>query len=595
MYSCVSRMVFRRSLSALLAVLLAVLLVSCSPAPFRANAKAVSQIVIDDLSDPKTFNILLSQESTILPSMLYEGFVTENGVDATIEPGIAESWTISEDKLRYVFTLREGLKWSDGTPLTTADVDFTYNQLVFNEEIPTDYRDVLRIGDQGVLPKVKVLDDRRVEFILPEPFAPFLRTIGTILPKHVLEPTIKQKDKQGKPLFLSTWATDTNPRKIIGNGPYRLVQYDTSQRLIYERNPYYWRNKDPNQPQPSIERVVSRIVESTDTSLLQFRSGGLDMVAASAQDFALLKREEKRGNFKIYNAGQSTSTSFISFNLNQAKNAKGQPLVDPIKSRWFNTLAFRQAIAYAINRDQMINNVFRGLGQPQNSPITVQSPYYLKPEEGLKVYDYNPEKAKSLLLGAGFKYDNQGQLLDRDGNRVRFTLITNSEAKTRVTMAAQIKQDLSKIGIQVDLNPISFNTLVGKLSDTRDWECYLLGFSGGVEPNNGANVWRSKGGLHTFNQGPQPGQPPLIGWTVSDWEKEIDRLYIQGARELDDAKRKAIYAKTQQITQEQLPMIYLVNPLVQRAIRNRIQGVEFTTLAGVMGPLWNIYQLTLSD
>lgn len=143
----------------------------------------------------------------------------------------------------------------------------------------------------------------------------------------------------------------------------------------------------------------------------------------------------------------------------------------------------------------MLNNIFRGIGVVQNSPIEVQSPYYLPPEKGLKVYDYNPKKAQDLLLKAGFRYNAKNQLLDAEGNRVRFSLITNAENKTRVAMGAQIKYDLSQIGIQVDFNAISFNTLVAKLSDSLDWECYLLGFvSGGFEPNDASNVWLTDGG-----------------------------------------------------------------------------------------------------
>lgn len=267
-------------------------------------------------------------------------------------------------------------------------------------------------------------------------------------------------------------------------------------------------------------------------------------------------------------------------------------MVNPIKSRWFNTQAFRQAVAHAIDRETTINNIFRGLGEPQNSPISVQSPYYLSPQEGLKVYEYNPEKSKQLLLEAGFKYNAQDQLLDADGNRVRFTLITNTGSRTTEAMGAQIKRDLSKIGVQVDFNPIVFNTLLDKLNNTLDWECYLLGFTGGVEPNEGANIWLPNGSSHRFNQVPEPGQPPITGRVVSDWEQEIGRLYIQGARELDEQKRKAIYAKTQQITQEHLPFIYLVNPLALSAVRDRIQGVKYS---GLGGTLWNIHELKIVE
>ncbi len=203
---------------------------------------------------------------------------------------------------------------------------------------------------------------------------------------------------------------------------YKLERYDTSQRIIFQRNPYYWRKDGEGKPQPYIERIVWQIVESTDTSLLQFRSGSLDNIGVTPDYFSLLKVQEKNGNYKIYNAGSSPSTSFIFFNLNKGQR-NGKPLIDPMKSRWFNTVEFRQAVAYSIDRQTMINNTFRGLGKLQDSPIIVQSPYYLSPKEGLKVYDYNPEKAKRLLKKAGFKYNEQNELLDAQGNRVRFSIV----------------------------------------------------------------------------------------------------------------------------------------------------------------------------
>jgi peptide/nickel transport system substrate-binding protein len=169
------------------------------------------------------------------------------------------------------------------------------------------------------------------------------------------------------------------------------------------------------------------------------------------------------------------------------------------------------------------------------------------------------------------------------------------ENKTRVTMAAQIKGDLAKIGIQVDANPISFNTLVDKLNNGLDWECYLLGFTGSLEPNDGANKWIPDGNSHSFNQKPQRGQSQLMGRKVNDWEEEIGRLYIEAAQELDDNKRKQIYGKTQQITQEYLPEIYLVTPLSLVAVRNRIQNVKFSALGAQGGTLWNKYELIVKE
>ena len=574
----------------------ALIIGGCNPTTVRTEA-AQSQLVLHSLSDPKTFNYALKSEFPNIFPFTFEGLTFVNDSTGKIEPALAESWESFDNNKRFIFTLREDLKWSDGVPLTADDVIFTYEDIVFNPEIATDQKDVLRIGRNRLFPKIRKLDNRRIEFILPEPFAPFLRiTSGAqdgvvILPKHILSESITSKDANGNPKFASTWGTDTKPENIVVNGAYRIVSYTPSERVILQRNPYYWRKDEEGNSQPYIERIVWQIVESTETALLQFRSGGLDITdgwgAMPSENFGLLKREEKRGKFKIYTDGTRPGTNFISFNLNKGKR-NGKPLIDPIKSRWFNTVEFRQAVAYAIDRQSLINNTFRGLGELQNSPISVQSPYYISPKEGLKVYNYNPDRSKQLLAKAGFKFNEQGQLIDQAGNRVRFTLMTNAENKTRVAIGAQIKQNLAKIGIQVDFNPIAFNTLVDKLSNTLNWECYLLGFTGGVEPNDGANVWSTDGGLHSFNQKPQQGKPPLENREVADWEAEIGRLYIEGAREVNEAKRKAIYAETQRITQEYLPMIYLVNPLSMSAVRDRISGVNYNALGGVV---WNIHEL----
>ncbi|MGV0105775.1 ABC transporter substrate-binding protein [Nostoc sp. DSM 114167] len=564
---------------------------ACNPANFKSPAAQVPQLVSSILSDPKTFNYPLSQEFPNVFPLIYEGLITQNPITAKIEPALAESWQISDDKLKIVFTLRESLKWSDGQPLTVDDVVFTYNDIYLNEAIPTDVRDGLRIGESRKLPTVRKVDERRVEFIVPEPFRPFLLSTGSpILPAHILQQSVKTKDQNGRPIFLTKWGVDTPPNEIIVNGPYKIERYDTSQRVVFRRNPYYWRKDAQGNSQPYIERVIWQIVESTDTSLLQFRSGGLDTVGVSPDYFSLLKVQEKQGNFTIYNGGPTSSTSFVWFNLNKGKR-DGKPLVDPVKSRWFNNVEFRQAIAYAIDRQTMINNTFRGLGVPQDSPISVQSPYYLSPKEGLKVYDYNQQKAKELLLKAGFKYNNN-QLVDSEGNRVRFSLLTNAGNKIREAMGSQIKQDLSKIGIQVDFTPLAWNTFTDKTSNSLDWEASLMGLTGGLEPNDGANVWAPEGGLHMFNQKPQAGQKPIQGWEIAPWEAEIGNLYIQAARELDEAKVKAIYAETQRITQENLPFIYLVNPYSMSAVRNRFEGIKFSALGGAF---WNIEQIKVTD
>ena len=431
----------------------------CSELISRANTSEVPQIVDAILTDPKTFNPALSSDATssALGSMMFDGLLTQNPITGEFEPALAESWKVSDDDLEIIFTLRKDLKWSDGQPLTADDVVFSFNQLYLNEAIPYNGRATLKVGESKAYPKIVKLNDLQVKFILPEPFAPFFSTIGnSILPKHILQDSVTKKDAEGKPLFLTTWGTDTPPAKFVANSAYRLKEYVNAQRLIFEANPYYWKRGEAGEQLPKIKRVVWEIVESTDTSFFQFRSGSLDLLGVSPEYFSLLKKEEKRGNFTIYNGGPAYGNVYITFNQNRAKR-NGKPLVDPDKSRWFNDVKFRQAIAYSINRQSLIDNVHRGLGAPQNSPISVQSPFY---DDSLPGYDYDLDRAKALLKEAGFKYNSRQQLIDQQGKRVTFTLNTNAGNKIRESMGSQIKQDLSKVGIKVNFKPLAFNLLI---------------------------------------------------------------------------------------------------------------------------------------
>ncbi|MGK7942281.1 MAG: ABC transporter substrate-binding protein [Crocosphaera sp.] len=574
--------IYQRLLTLILVGVFMLTLTAC------ASTSNDNQVVLSILSDPKTFNAVLSQESPNIFSLTYEGLITENPLTAEKEPALAESWDISEDKLTIIFTLREGLKWSDGEPLTADDVVFSYNKLYLNEEIPNNYRDSFRVGSKGDFPTIRKLDERRIEFKITEPFAPFLDNAGVpILPKHILSQTVEEKDGEAKPLFLSTWGTDTPPNKIVVNGPYKLKEYVTSQRVIFEKNPYYWKKDSQANQLPKIENVVWAIVESTDTSLLQFRSGSLDSINVTPEYFSLLKKEENRANFTIYNGGAAYGTVFISFNQNRGKR-DGQPFVDPIKSEWFNNLNFRKAVAYGIDRPRIINNIYRGLGSPQNTQVSVQSPYYNKSVEG---YDYNPDKAKELLLQEGFSYNSEGELLDAKGNKVEFNLITNSGNKIREAMGAQIKEDLGKLGMQVNFSPLAFNLLVNKLSNSLDWEAHIIGFTGGNEPHS-PNLWYTDGNLHMFNQKPQGKTQKITGRVVSDWEKKIEQLYIAGSQEFDIEKRKEIYNEAQELVSEYLPFIYLVNPYSLAAVKNRFEGIEYSALGGAF---WNIEKLSVKE
>ncbi len=592
--SFLTRQTLTRSLvTAAIALFLTFQLAACNPKALTTAPR--SQIVVSQLGNPKSFNPALVNELPIVYTYTHEGLLGENPITQQLEGALAEKWEIDpNNQHKITFTLREGLKWSDGHVLNADDVVFSLVDVYFNPDIPSDAQDVFRIGKDKKFPSVNKLDDRRIEIISPEPFAPLLRQMGSaaILPKHILAASVKTK-KGDKPAFMSMWGSGTPMKDIVCSGMYQFETYVPNQRLTFTKNPYYWRKDAQGKPQPYVDRIVWKSVDNQDTSLLQFRSGGPDInEPIRPEDFALLKGEEKRGKFTIQVGGPRQGFSYLTFNLNQGKR-NGKPLVDPIKSKWFNSAEFRQAINHAIDLDRMITNLFRGLGDRVHSSVPNLSPFYLSPEKGLKTYDYNPEKSRELLKKVGFKYNENNELLDADGHRVKFTIATNAENVLRAKMVAQIKRDLSQIGMEVSISQLNFGVLIDKMENAMDWEAVLMGFgSGGSDPHNGANIWLTDAQSHHFNRKPGADSPQLEGRVVADWEKEIEDLYIKGSQEMDESKRKEIYNKTQQIAQEKLPFIYLVNARMMAATRDRIQGIQYPQGGEA---LWNLHELNTID
>lgn len=522
--------------------------------------------VLDNISDPKSFNPVIAKETstTMITDFLFEGLTQINPFTTDMEPRLARSWEYSPDGKIWTFHLRENVKWFDGRQFTADDVVFTYNDLYYNPDIPTSARDILTIDGKRI--KVEKVDTYTVRFIMPKPFAPLLFALGMeIMPKHILEPMVKAKT------FNSAWGVNTPPDKITGTGPFMISEYIPSQRVVLKRNPNYWRTDKTGNSLPYLDSIVILIVPDQNSSLLKFQAGETDMISIRGEDYAVIKPTEAKGNFTIYNTGPTFSTTFLFFN----QNPKAIP---QYKLRWFTNKKFRQAIAHSVDKETIINNVMAGLAFPQDSALTPASKFFYNPD--IRKYEYNLDKAKSLLQEAGFK-NKGGRLYDSEGHHVEFTLFTNSENNQRVNIGNIIKSDLDKLGIKVNFVPIQFNTMVTKLDATFDWEAIIIGLTGGVEPHNGRNVWHSSGQLHMWN--PRQAKP------VTTWEAEIDRLFEDGATELDKEKRKKIYHRWQEIAAEELPVIYTVTPAALYAVRNKFGGIKPTSLAGVIPYIEEVY------
>ncbi len=537
----------------------------------RAEKKPAvgGRMVIALSNDIKTFNPITANDaySSTIYGYIFEGLVRSNGITTEIEPNLAKSWEISEDKLTWTFHLRDDVKWSDGVTFTADDVVFTFNTLVADPKIITSWRDVLSV--EGKMIRVEKVDDYTIRVITPTPFATLLWQIGgEILPKHIIEKDLGQVD------FNTYWNLDSDPKTIVGTGPFILERYIPSQKVVFKRNPNYWRKDKWETRLPYLEEVIFPIIPDPDTRLLKFKNGELDIYGMRGQDYPLLKKKEKAGGYVIYNCGPDFGKSFIVFNQNPTAEK-----LDPDKLKWFTDVRFRRAIAHAIDKESIIDNIYNTLGYPQYSPMSMSAKTFYNPS--VRRYKYDLRESARLLREMGFRKNSEGWLEDKNGKRLEFQFLVSSSSSVGIKVANYLLDDLKKIGIKMDLKPLTFSVIVEKLDVSHDFEAVFIGLTGGVEPNSGKNVWMSSGRLHMWY--PRQKKP------ATSWEREIDRIFDQGVQEFDQAKRKALYDQWQEIAADKLPFIYTVASAELFAIRNKFGNIKPTAYGGATHNITEIY------
>lgn len=530
---------------------------------------------------PKTFNPFNVNDATssTFTGLMYEGLLSTNPYTGEIEPRLAKSFEVLPDNKTYIINLRRGLKWSDGKEITADDVFYTYNTIIFGGFGNTSIRDMLTI--EGKLPTVSKIDKYTVKFQTPKPHAPFLRTLScAIAPKHIFKPIT---DK-GYNAFNSFYSTTTKPEDFIVSGPFMLERYTPAQRVELKRNPNFFIINSEGKSLPYIDKYTVQIVGDLNNETLKFQAGEIDVLDLQGSLVSRYRMLEENSDYKLFNLGPKTSTTYISFNLNNRKNSKGKYYVNEIKQTWFQDLNFRRAVDYAIDRESLVLNVLSGVGEPLFLPETPTS-IFLN-QKLAKGHKRDLAKSRELLEASGFTWDKDGILHDRKGNIVEFEMLTNAGNTQREATGVSIKEDLAELGIKVNFKPIDFNSLVNKITNSLEWDCVLMGLTGSpLEPHGGNNVFCSFGALHLFNQRTEADKknPKIL-----PFERELDKIFEAGALELDFEKRKAVYDKYQEIVYQEKPFIYLYSPVSIIAVKKKIGNIKPTELGGT---LYNIEEL----
>ncbi len=566
-------------------ILLALVLCLLASVLFAAPEYIVEEVTgnpggtffVGALGGPKTFNPCEAQEtsSTDILDRMFETLV-DLDKDFGIRSGsIAKNWEVTPEGNGWIFYIREGLQWSDGHPLTVEDVYWSFNNVWLVPNLVTaNTIDVLKDGD-GNVPKVEIVGENGFKIYYPQPFAPGLRSIGSvqILPKHKLEQAVIDGAISEK------W-TVADVADLVGSGPFVVTEYLPEQRVVMTKNPYYFRvDKDGNKL-PYFDKFIWIICGDQNTMRLKFETGETDFFAVSAPDYPDIKEMEAEKNWVVDAYGPTTGTLFFAMNMTSS---------DPVKNAWYKNVHFRKAVSHAMDRDTMIDVIYSGLAMPQWGPVSPASPFYDPEIEENYTYEHSFELAREELAKGGFTWDAEGKLHDKYGNLVEFKLTTNAGNSTREQACNLLKDVLEKIGMTVHFTPIDFNTLVQKLMGTGDWETMIMGLTGGVDPHSGSNVERIDGGLHFWNYNPEVADfVNRDEYSIPYYDWKIDQIYRQQTKEMDPDARWALFSEYQKLSAENVPLVYTVMQLRLYAYKAELKNIE---IGGFSSWGWNIWAI----
>jgi peptide/nickel transport system substrate-binding protein len=531
-------------------------------------------LTVAQRSEPKTLNPVTAADapSREVIGELNADLIHINRASQKIEPALAKSWTVSKDGRVFTLKLRRGLRFSDGHAFDADDVIFSF-QLYLDEKIHSPQRDLLIIGDKPIT--VQKIDQYTVRFTLAQPYAAAERIFDglAMLPRHLLD----QGYKEAK--FAQTWTLGTTPNQIAGMGAFRVKEYVPGQKVVLERNPYYWKADHNRNRLPYLDEVVFLFVGNEDAQVIRFQAGDTGVInRLSAENYLLLSKDASSRGIQLADLGPSLEYNFLVFNQNDLKGKN----LDKIASAqaWFEDLHFRQAVSSAIDREGIVKLVYAGRGAPLWGNVSPSNKFWV--DQSLAHPPRSLDHARELLKSAGFSWRGDGQLIDRQGRAVEFSIITSSSNAQRTKMATIIQDDLSKVGMNVHVVPLEFRGLLDRVFQSYDYEVAIMGLGGGdADPNPEMNVWLSSGGTHLWHLGETK--------PATDWESQLDQLMKKQMVTLKYKDRKNLYDEVQQIIAGEDPFVFLATPDILVGAKTNLANFQPAILEPTA--LWNVEEL----
>ena len=518
-----------------LRVVLGVLAVVCPSSTYaRAQDAPVrgGTLVVAISADPGHLNpaITTSGATHTAAELLYNGLLGRDERGNPV-PELAESWQVEQAGAVYRFRLQDGVKWHDGTPFTSADVKFSF------EEVLLKYHARTKASMGGVLAGIDTPDDRTVVFRFKIPYAPLLFqldvTEAPIVAKHIYQNTDPQ-----------TSAANASP---VGTGPFKFVSYKKGAEIRLARNPTYFKKG-----MPYLDELVMRIVPDVATQVLALENGEIDFLwgVPGPQQSRLAADARVRMAQTAYNPGGSNCIMTVSFNLDRA--ILKEPRV-------------RRALAHATDRQPFLTQVLFGEGKVATAPISSEISW--AHADGLPIPGFDRGEAERLLDAVGWRKEGEGARIARgvagvaDGTRLSIEFL---HFPTFAKYGELIRQQWGAVGVGVTLRPLEPAAFAPAVFKDRAFDTGVISYCNGPDPEIGVRRM-----YHSSQIGPAP-----FTNAAAYRNPQVDALFDEASRTVEREKRSRIYRQIQEIAVQQLPYFWLVETLSTRVWPARCAGFK---------------------
>jgi peptide/nickel transport system substrate-binding protein len=502
------------------------------PALGADNAKTTFTVAL--LNEADSFNPFLGieAESYEMWALTYDYMIDYSMKDMSPEPGLAKSWDTSTDGLTWTFHIRTGVKWSDGQPLTAADIAYTYNRILHGTVEASSWASYLTSVKQITAP-----DAQTVVLTLKKPNAVLPLLPVPILPEHIWKSVTEKQVK--------SYANEPkNGQPIVGSGPFRLVSGTAGGSTYrFEANPDYWKGA------PHVDEVVFRVFKSEDPAVQALIKGEVDFVEGISP--IQVRALQGKPGITAHN-GDSPGFDEIAFNTGSVDLKTNKPIGDPNPA--VKDAKFRHALGFALDRDLIIKKAYQGAGKPGTTIIPpAYSAYHWEPT-GDQALRFDLGKAAQLLDQAGYKKGADGFRTLPDGTPMAtLRLYARTESKTSINVMNYFKEWLHDLDIKADVSAVESNKLTNIILDG-SFDAFEWGWY--VEPDPDSML--------SYLTCGQRGS-----WSDSWYcNKEYDALYEQQNGELDQAKRADQVKRMQQILYADAPYLVTAYSSIGEAVRS---------------------------